>query len=166
MSSLLLGGGDEDVTGQESSSSSGAAARLKAAVSAVGSSVSGLAGNASERVARLWRPGDALSEEDEDTNELQRMAGQVSEYFKLTWEQRLTGFGVCVGGAVVCSLVSWLFLFSPVAFAMLYSAGNIFGIVGSLFLLGPVGQAKRMFAKRRWIAGKLAINSSFLPLYI
>ena len=162
MSSLLLGGGDEDVAGQESSSSSGAPARLKAAVSAV----SGLAGNASERVARLWRPGDALSEEDEDMNELQRMAGQVSEYFKLTWEQRLTGFGVCVGGAVVCSLVSWLFLFSPVAFAMLYSAGNIFGIVGSLFLLGPVGQAKRMFAKRRWIAGKFAINSSFLPLYI
>ena len=94
---------------------------------------------------------DAQSGDDEDS-ELRRMAESVSGYFRMSYETRVKGFAICLTLAVLCSLTSWLLLFSLAltSFAIIYSLGNALGLASTFFLMGPRAQLKRMFSKRRW----------------
>eukprot|EP00793_Prasinoderma_coloniale_P002369 PRCOL_00002877-RA len=96
-------------------------------------------------------PSGAQSGDDEDS-ELRRMAESVSGYFRMSYETRVKGFAICLTLAVLCSLTSWLLLFSLAltSFAIIYSLGNALGLASTFFLMGPRAQLKRMFSKRRW----------------
>ncbi|CAM9130596.1 unnamed protein product [Chrysoparadoxa australica] len=73
---------------------------------------------------------------------------------KLTYTQRLIGFGVCMGLGYILSLMGTLMLLGggPKAirnFAALYVIGNIVALSGTGFLVGPQSQCKKMFHKCR-----------------
>ena len=76
---------------------------------------------------------------------------------KLTYRQRLYGYGSCFGGAFLLSIGSWMRLVdlvhgNPTPFVVFFTLGNLLAIVGSLFLSGPKAQCKKMFDKTRVVA--------------
>lgn len=144
----LLGRGEDSGDAGASSSSSAAASRwgkLRAAI----------------------RLGSLSGDEDEETTELRRLAESVSGYFKMSYETRVKGFAICLGVAILCSLTSWILLFSFAlsTFAIVYSLGNAFGLASTFFLMGPLNQLKRMFSKRRWISASVYLSCLFATLY-
>ena len=74
---------------------------------------------------------------------------------------RIIGFIVCfiVGFALsILSGILFIFgMFAPYKFAILFTLGNICSILSSLFIVGPCGQIKNMFAKTRIIATILVL---------
>ena len=87
------------------------------------------------------------------------LVGDVAEYCpSLTYKTRLYGFGICLALGTVCGVIAGIFIsFVAVGgltpFAVMYSASNIFGIVSTFFLVGPMAQLKKMFKPiRLWAA--------------
>ena len=68
----------------------------------------------------------------------------------LTWRQRLTGFFICAGLGIACSLMSSMFVwnFDATHFAVTYTFGNILSISSTAFLMGPVNQVREAHAGR------------------
>eukprot|EP00793_Prasinoderma_coloniale_P001156 PRCOL_00006147-RA len=87
-----------------------------------------------------------IKEEEEPT-----LLEQIDEAMTLTWRQRLTGFFICAGLGIACSLMSSMFVwnFDATHFAVTYTFGNILSISSTAFLMGPVNQIKKMFKARR-----------------
>ena len=72
----------------------------------------------------------------------------------LSLTQRLIGFGICctIGFVIeVLSFGSFFGLFSkdPSKFAILFTLGNIFRLLGTFFIVGPKKQCKNMTEKDR-----------------
>ena len=67
----------------------------------------------------------------------------------LTYKQCIYGFAICFGIGVLLSLgsmarFSQLMNGNPTPFALIYTAGNLFSISSTAFLIGPARQLKRM----------------------
>lgn len=88
---------------------------------------------------------------------------------KLSYRKRITGWIVCSVIGWVLSLMGTITLAlsdSIVAFAVLYSIGQIINIVGSCFLSTPKGQWKAMKKKERRIASIIYISSIIATLVV
>jgi len=86
----------------------------------------------------------------------------------LSMKQRLIGFGVCLGLALLFCLLSVLFLASivtnPAAFAVPYTIGNIMAICSTGFLVGPMRQLKMMMNPTRIIASLIYVGAMVLTM--
>ena len=74
----------------------------------------------------------------------------------LTLRQRVTGFIICVVLGFIFSMLSFGVILAiasgkPARFAIPYTLGVMWSLAGSFFLMGPLKQIKRMFAKTRVI---------------
>lgn len=79
----------------------------------------------------------------------------------LPLKERLVGFAACFVLGLILNVLSWVSVFfaNYMSFGILFTLGNVSAIVGSLFLAGPMKQAKRMFTESRWIATVVYIVS-------
>mmetsp|Transcript_13812 Transcript_13812/g.18886 ORF Transcript_13812/g.18886 Transcript_13812/m.18886 type:complete len:205 (-) Transcript_13812:157-771(-) len=74
---------------------------------------------------------------------------------KLTYEQRLYGYGISTAIGFVLSLIGTLVLFGGTStsnialFAVLYVLGNVIALLATGFLLGPRSQCTKMWAPTR-----------------
>ncbi|XP_046560434.1 vesicle transport protein SFT2B-like isoform X1 [Haliotis rubra] len=100
----------------------------------------------------------ALSGDDED--EEKGIVTQISDASTLSWSTRIKGFIVCFVLGVVLSTLGTCLLFARnglIMFAVLYTVGNILSLSSTCFLMGPLNQLKKMFAKTRIIATILVL---------
>jgi len=108
----------------------------------------------------------ALSGDDED--EEQGIVTQISDASTLSWSTRIKGFVICFVLGAAFSVLGSSLLFIPrkglVLFAVLYTLGNILSLSSTCFLMGPVNQIKKMFAKTRVIATILVFVMFILTL--
>jgi len=105
----------------------------------------------------------ALSgEEEEDDSGLTR----VMDNSTLSWGTRVKGFIACFVLGIVLSVVGSICIFfrSYIAFALIYTAGNLVAMASTCFLCGPLAQLKKMFAKTRIIATVLVFTFMALTL--
>lgn len=75
-----------------------------------------------------------------------------SQCFGLTYKQRFIGFLICfvIGGFLSLMSIFGIFdlVLRPAKFAVLFSLGNIFSIIGTLMLWGPAKQCRDMYATK------------------
>ncbi|OWF44641.1 vesicle transport protein SFT2B-like [Mizuhopecten yessoensis] len=106
-----------------------------------------------------------LSGNDEDEEE--GIVTQISNSTTLSWSTRIKGFIVCFVLGVSLSILGSCLLFLKdglVIFAVLYTFGNVLSLTSTCFLMGPLNQLKKMFAKTRIIATLLVIVMFILTL--
>eukprot|EP00816_Leptocylindrus_hargravesii_P007464 CAMPEP_0196809688 /NCGR_PEP_ID=MMETSP1362-20130617/9592_1 /TAXON_ID=163516 /ORGANISM="Leptocylindrus danicus, Strain CCMP1856" /LENGTH=179 /DNA_ID=CAMNT_0042184447 /DNA_START=68 /DNA_END=607 /DNA_ORIENTATION=- len=90
---------------------------------------------------------------------------------KLTYQQRMIGFGTCFGAGYLISFCSFTFFVDllegdPLPFVYIYTLGNILALSSSMFLVGPKRQFKNMFdSTRRWTS-IIYLSCLFLTLVI
>jgi len=86
----------------------------------------------------------------------------------LSMKQRLIGFGICLGLALLLCFLAVMFLpsiaLNPSAFAVPYSLGNIMAICSTAFLVGPMRQLKMMMNPNRIIATIIYLVALILTL--
>ncbi|XP_041353826.1 vesicle transport protein SFT2B-like [Gigantopelta aegis] len=107
----------------------------------------------------------ALSGDDED--EEKSIVTQFSDATTLSWSTRIKGFIVCFALGIVLSTLGTCLLFAKnglTIFAVLYTVGNLLSLGSTCFLMGPVNQIKKMFAKTRIIATILVVLMFILTL--
>lgn len=88
----------------------------------------------------------ALSgEEEEEDSGLTR----VMDNSTLSWSTRIKGFVICFVLGVTLSIIGSICLFfhNPVAFAVVYTLGNLVAMGSTCFLCGPVAQVSHRFKK-------------------
>ncbi|XP_042893899.1 vesicle transport protein SFT2A-like isoform X2 [Penaeus japonicus] len=93
------------------------------------------------------------SEEQEE--ERGNIITQVIDTNSLSWSTRVKGFAICFVLGFLFSLLGSALFFLPkgtILFAIFYTLGNVMAISSTCFLMGPVNQCKKMFAKTRIIA--------------
>ncbi|XP_047497429.1 vesicle transport protein SFT2A-like isoform X2 [Penaeus chinensis] len=93
------------------------------------------------------------SEEQEE--ERGNIITQVIDSNSLSWSTRVKGFAICFILGFLFSLLGSALFFLPkgtVLFAIFYTLGNVMALSSTCFLMGPVNQCKKMFAKTRIIA--------------
>lgn len=83
----------------------------------------------------------------------------------LTLKQRLYGFGICWLIGFSCAALGSALIFNLNLFAALYTFANIFNLIGTFFLVGPVKQAREMFDPVRLIAAIIYLSSLGLTLF-
>jgi len=91
----------------------------------------------------------------------------MAEISGLSWDTRLKGFGICLLVAVLLGIGSVIIYFlggNLSGFAILYSLAVIFGLVSTIFLMGPMNQLKKMFDPTRLIATIVFIGSVIMTL--
>ncbi|RNF03056.1 hypothetical protein TraAM80_06062 [Trypanosoma rangeli] len=86
----------------------------------------------------------------------------------LTFEQRLIGFGTCLGLGFLFSIFAWISIFSLDfnTFAVINTAANIASIGSTMFLCGPLTQLKRMFDSTRLVATVVYLLSMVLTFVV
>ncbi|XP_071530229.1 vesicle transport protein SFT2A isoform X2 [Panulirus ornatus] len=92
---------------------------------------------------------------DDQDEERGNIITQVIDNNSLSWGTRVKGFAICFVLGFVFSFMGSGFLFLPkgmTLFAIFYTLGNIMALTSTCFLMGPVNQCKKMFAKTRIIA--------------
>lgn len=103
---------------------------------------------------------------DEEQDDKGVMA-QINEASTLSWGTRIKLFAVCfILGATLSILGSCLIFLKNglIIFAILYTLGNILSLASTCFLMGPLSQIKKMFAKTRVIATALVLIMFVLTL--
>jgi len=102
------------------------------------------------------------------SNPMDVVTGNDSPCPSLGFKQRVFGFVVCTVVGVLMSILGGVLLFfgNIIAFAVLYSIGNLVTVGGTLFLTGPQKQLKSMFDKTRIIATVVWIIALILTLVI
>lgn len=93
------------------------------------------------------------SEEQEE--ERGNIITQVIDSNSLSWSTRVKGFAICFILGFLFSLLGSALFFLPkgtILFAIFYTLGNVMALSSTCFLMGPVNQCKKMFAKTRIIA--------------
>lgn len=103
-----------------------------------------------------------------DDDEEQGIVTQFSDATTLSWSTRIKGFIVCfvlgVGLSILGSCLLWVPRKGLILFAVLYTVGNLLSLASTCFLMGPVNQLKKMFAKTRVIATILVFVMLILTL--
>jgi hypothetical protein len=88
----------------------------------------------------------------------------------MSYKTRLMGWlGCSITGWVISLIVTFVFIFSDfdvVAFALLYSLGQVLNIAGSCFLSTPSGHLKAMGKKHRIIPSIVYILSIIITIVI
>ncbi|KAL5010275.1 hypothetical protein ScPMuIL_012580 [Solemya velum] len=103
----------------------------------------------------------------DDDEEEKGIVTQISDATTLSWSTRIKGFAICFALGVVLSMLGTALLFAKnglVIFAVLYTIGNILALASTCFLMGPLNQLKKMFAKTRIIATILVVVMLILTL--
>ncbi|CAL4066977.1 unnamed protein product [Meganyctiphanes norvegica] len=98
---------------------------------------------------------EAGAEPLEDEDERGNIITQVMDESTLSWGTRVKGFAICFVLGFIFSFFSTALLFLPkgvILFAVFYSLGNVMALSSTCFLMGPVKQIKKMFAKTRVVA--------------
>eukprot|EP00088_Acartia_fossae_P054082 TRINITY_DN6186_c0_g2_i1.p1 TRINITY_DN6186_c0_g2~~TRINITY_DN6186_c0_g2_i1.p1 ORF type:complete len:163 (-),score=7.85 TRINITY_DN6186_c0_g2_i1:433-921(-) len=109
----------------------------------------------------------ALTGRDNEGDEEKGFVAQAIDASSLSWGTRVQGFCACfVIGAVVALLGAIVLALggSIKTFGVLYTLGNISAISSTCFLVGPMAQLEKMFAKTRVIATTVMIVSLALTL--
>lgn len=91
----------------------------------------------------------------------------MSEISGLSWDTRLQVFGICMVVAVLLGLGSVIVYFiggNLTGFAILYTFAVIFGLVSTVFLMGPMNQLKKMFDPTRLITTIVFLVSIVMTL--
>lgn len=92
---------------------------------------------------------------DDHDEERGNIITQVIDNNSLSWNTRVKGFIICFVLGFVMSFLGSVLLFLPnglILFAVFYTFGNVLALSSTCFLMGPVNQCKKMFAKTRVIA--------------
>ncbi|CAF1021253.1 unnamed protein product [Brachionus calyciflorus] len=97
----------------------------------------------------------------EEQNEETGIVDELWKNSSLSWSTRIKGFiFFFVFGYLISFLATFLFtIIGLVAFAVMYTCGNICSMCSTLFLMGPVSQLKKMFATTRIIATIIVLAS-------
>ncbi|KAL3881287.1 hypothetical protein ACJMK2_027742 [Sinanodonta woodiana] len=107
----------------------------------------------------------ALSSDDQE--EEKGIVTQLSDATTLSWGTRIRGFIICFVLGIVLSVLGTILLFLKnglTLFAIFYTIGNVLSLVSTCFLMGPLNQLKKMFAKTRIIATILVLVMIVLTL--
>ncbi|CAF4459488.1 unnamed protein product [Rotaria socialis] len=110
------------------------------------------------KVTRFFNPDE---EQPKEQNAI------MSEISGLSWDTRLKGFGICLLIALMLGIGAVVIYFlggNLSGFAILYSCAVIFGLISTLFLMGPLNQLKKMFDSTRWIATVVFLASVVMTL--
>ncbi|XP_063868072.1 vesicle transport protein SFT2A-like isoform X1 [Scylla paramamosain] len=92
---------------------------------------------------------------------------RVIDNNSLSWNTRVKGFAICFVLGFVMSFLGSALLFLPkglILFAVFYTIGNCLALSSTCFLMGPVNQCKKMFAKTRIIATIVMFLALFMTL--
>lgn len=104
----------------------------------------------------------------EDSNALD----ELSEFCpKLTYQQRLIGFGACFVIGYLITFLSFNYFIdliegNPVPFVLIYTLGNIISLLSSLFLCGPKKLLLNMFDEKRKVVTTIYLSSLLVTLII
>ena len=90
---------------------------------------------------------------------------------KLTYQQRMVGFGCCFGIGYLITFTSFQFFEelingNPIPFVIIYTLGNIISLFSSMFLCGPSRQLKRMFDDTRKITTIVYLSALCLSIIV
>ncbi|XP_056157463.1 SFT2 domain containing 2b [Lampris incognitus] len=100
-----------------------------------------------------------------DNMDILEAANQAST---LAWGTRVKAFIACFVLGLILSVLGSCLLWVPgvglALFAVLYTLGNICSLASTMFLMGPVKQLKRMFAKERALATAIMLICLVLTL--
>eukprot|EP00591_Stephanopyxis_turris_P005105 CAMPEP_0195516296 /NCGR_PEP_ID=MMETSP0794_2-20130614/7066_1 /TAXON_ID=515487 /ORGANISM="Stephanopyxis turris, Strain CCMP 815" /LENGTH=121 /DNA_ID=CAMNT_0040644855 /DNA_START=193 /DNA_END=555 /DNA_ORIENTATION=+ len=94
--------------------------------------------------------------EDTETTETNALEEMSDVFPKLTYQQRVIGFGICFGVGYLITFTSFKFFITlvegkPLPFVCVYTLGNVLSLLSSTFLCGPSKQISNMFhEKRKW----------------
>ncbi|KNC46783.1 vesicle transporter SFT2A [Thecamonas trahens ATCC 50062] len=94
----------------------------------------------------------------------------MRESCKLSYRERLYGFGIMFSVGCVLGIMSTFFVWDipkgkPAAFAITYSLGSLCAIGSSAFLAGPWKQIKSMMKETRIIASSVYVVAIGFTLY-
>lgn len=128
-------------------------------------------------ICRMYSSMDKLKkalsgdDEEEDKGIVTQIFGcdyeSISDASTLSWSTRIKGFLICFILGCALSILASCLLFlhnGLLIFGLLYTLGNILSLVSTCFLMGPVKQIKKMFAKTRVIATILVLVMIVLTL--
>lgn len=116
--------------------------------------------------------GNVLDEgkSEKDEKSIFNFGGEKTICGDLSYKTRIIGWlGCSITGMVLSLIVSIVFVitnFDVVAYAILYSLGQIISIAGSCFLSTPAGHCKDMMKKHRIIPSSIYILSIILTIVI
>lgn len=103
--------------------------------------------------------------QDEETKYLE----ELKQCCKLSYRERLYGFATCFVVGFCLTMLSSFYIWDisthPERFAITYTLGNIVGLAGTGFLIGPVRQIKGMFKETRVIATCVFLAAMGATLY-
>lgn len=90
---------------------------------------------------------------------------------KMTFQQRLVGFAVCLSVAYMITFMSFKFFIkliegSPVPFVLNYTVGNILALLASMFLCGPRRQFKYMMDEKRKTTAIVYVSCLLLTIIV
>ena len=77
------------------------------------------------------------------------MMDEFGEWARMSRKQRLIGFVGCLCVGFLIDFASWFCFFSPIAFAVLFTFGNLVSMCSTMFLCGPKKQFTNMTDKTR-----------------
>ena len=84
----------------------------------------------------------------------------------LTFKQRIICFFSTLLLGVIFGILAWVAIFQHnyVQFGIFITLSNVAALGGSMFLAGPMKQAKKMFEETRWIATTVYLMAMVLTL--
>jgi len=97
--------------------------------------------------------------------------GELKEEFccSLSLKQRIIGFAICMGLAILLFFMAMFFVgsivLSPASFAVPYTFANILALGGTFFLVGPLRQLKMMCKPARLTATIIYLVAMALTLW-
>ncbi|CAI9726730.1 transport SFT2B-like [Octopus vulgaris] len=108
------------------------------------------------------------SERSGDLMSPSSLKSMISDASTLSWSTRIKGFAICfllgIGFSVLGSALLFIAKKGLVLFAVFYTLGNVLSLSSTCFLMGPMNQLKKMFAKTRIIATIVVLLMFILTL--
>ncbi|XP_065907681.1 vesicle transport protein SFT2B-like [Dysidea avara] len=105
-----------------------------------------------------------LTDEEDDDKKgiLSSFGDDFKRVTKMSWTNRLIGFGICSGlAALFIVLGCILAFFNKAVFAVLFTSGMILAVAGTFFLADPIKQVKNIVQPQRIIA-VIALTLAFV----
>mmetsp|Transcript_30073 Transcript_30073/g.46010 ORF Transcript_30073/g.46010 Transcript_30073/m.46010 type:complete len:185 (-) Transcript_30073:192-746(-) len=125
-----------------------------------------------EKAARgMNRAANAVGIERTNTQDSNTM-DEIAEFCpKLTYQQRMIGFGSCFVLGYLITFTSFnyfedLILGNPVPFVLVYTLGNIISLFSAMFLCGPKRQFKNMFDDKRKTTTIVYLSTLLLSIIV
>mmetsp|Transcript_61633 Transcript_61633/g.74146 ORF Transcript_61633/g.74146 Transcript_61633/m.74146 type:complete len:195 (-) Transcript_61633:334-918(-) len=120
--------------------------------------------------------GGGNSEESESSTSDSAASSSLEEevcalFPSLSFKERVVGCAACMTTGYLLSFGGFsrfgkLMLGDPIPFVMITTFGNILSLSGSLFLMGPTAQLKKMFHKKRKVATILYLSSMLVTIVV